>query len=181
MAHNYIYIDDTFGNLEKGTINALQKGNEIQINFTFPADSWEDQIEVFTSQLPQNDGVLIDLRLNDIANSNGLNAQFRGSSVAQELRTLVKEKVIASDFPIVLISANNKIEESLDKTSYDLFDYVINKNNIEQPNGITFKEFRRLLITLSEGYKVLNKKHGTAGSNPSNRGKYFRPAIFRSF
>jgi hypothetical protein len=161
MEYNYLYIDDTKDAIERGTINGLEDGNEIRIDFKFPKN-WESQINELVSAIPNYSGIIIDLRLNDNPNSEGKFAQYRGSSIAQELRTLAKENLIKNDFPILLISANDNIEKSLDQTSLDLFDYRISKNSIgAEPNGISYLEFRNKLKWLADGYNYLNNSDKT--------------------
>jgi hypothetical protein len=156
MPYRFIYVDDTKNEIEKGTINGLQDGGEIEIEFRKPGD-WEEQINEITSRLAQSNGIILDLRLNDNPYQDNKFAQYRGSTVAQELRTLAKENKFENDFPIVLISANDNIERSLDQTSLDLFDYCINKNKIGQVDGIAFAELRTKLKWLADGYLTLNK------------------------
>lgn len=156
MAYRYIYIDDTKNEIEQGTINGLQDHGGIEIEFRKPGD-WEDQIKEITKILPDFNGIILDLRLNDNPYEDNKFAQYRGSTMAQELRTLAKENKFKNDFPIVLISANDNIEKSLDQTSIDLFDYVINKNKLEQIGGITYATLRNKLKWLSDGYHFLNQ------------------------
>ena len=163
MPYRYIYIDDTKDEVEKGTINGLQDGNEIEIEFKKPGD-WEEQIKEITESLPKYNGIILDLRLSDNPYEDHKFAQYRGSTVAQELRTLAKENTFKNDFPIVLISANDNIEKSLDQTSLDLFDYCVNKNRLEQAHGLTYAEFRIKLKWLADGYSYLNKSEKTIES-----------------
>lgn len=162
MQYEYIYIDDTFDQLELGTINGIEHGNLIKVNF-FKPNKWENLIEDLIKLFPKNQGIILDLRLNDKPygkdqNAKDQYAQYRGSTVAQELRTLAKEGVIKKDFPIILVSANDKLEESLDETSIDLFDAVISKNELGSQHGISYLDFKQLLIALSLGYLSLNEK-----------------------
>lgn len=154
-SYNYIYIDDALEDGEKGTINGIQGDGDIKITFKEP-NEWKILIDDLRSNMQKYDGLILDLRLNDNPNKDGLYAPYRGSAVAQELRTLAKENVFKKDFPIILISGNNKIEESLDTTSIDLFDVILNKNTIEDSTGYTYDEIKQLLRVLSEGYNFLS-------------------------
>lgn len=156
MAYKYIYIDDTRDAIEQGTINALQDGKEIEITFKSPND-WEAQMIDLKNILPNFQGIILDLRLNDIPYEVNKYAQYRGSTVAQELRTLAKENKFQNDFPIILISADNNLHKSLDPTSLDLFDFCVSKNRLEQTNGISYLAFRNELKWLADGYSILNK------------------------
>lgn len=154
MAYKYIYIDDLFGKLELGTINGLKYGDKLTVEHFLP-NTWEALIEHLTIIMADADGLLLDLRLEVFAfDEEGHKAKYKGSTLAQELRTLVKEKKIKNDFPIVLISGDAIIEQSLDKTSYDLFEAVIEKEKLG--NEISYAELRDKLCSFSKAYKDLN-------------------------
>lgn len=154
MAYKYIYIDDLFGKIEQGTINGLKYGDKLIVEHYLP-NTWEALIDDLTIKMPEADGLLLDLRLEMFAfNDAGEKAKYKGSTLAQELRTLVKEGKIKNDFPIVLISGDAVIEQSLDKTSHDLFEAVIEKERLG--NQITYQELRDKLFCFSKAYKELN-------------------------
>ncbi len=155
MPYNFIYVDDTFENLEQGTINALQDGGDIVIDFKRPND-WEELMTELTRDLPNNNGLILDLRLNGNPYEGNNYAKYRGSTLAQELRTLAKENLGQKDYPIVLISADKNIELSLDQTSYDLFEMVVNKNHLGNDKKLSYAAFKNKLCWLSEGYDYLN-------------------------
>lgn len=165
MAVKYIYIDDTKEKVEQGTINGIQDGGDIEVTFRFPKN-WDEQIAELINLLPDHQGVILDLRLNDKADDKGYVAKYRGSSIAQELRTLAKENLsVKSDFPIVLISANEVMEQSLDKTSLDLFDECISKNDLgNELKGISYAHFKTILLCLAEGYDFLNRTEKKLGA-----------------
>jgi hypothetical protein len=164
MPYKYIYVDDTQDMVEQGTINGLEHGGEIKVEFLRPGE-WENQLKDLTVLLPDYHGLILDLRLNDNPNKEGKYAQYRGSSIAQELRTLTKENTIKADFPIVLISANDNILKSLDSTSLDLFDAIINKNKLGNEGlGHSYADFRGKLMWLAEGYQFLNSAPKTIQS-----------------
>jgi CheY-like chemotaxis protein len=160
MAYKFFYIDDTQDEIEKGTINGLQKGGEITVTFSEP-DLWEAQIDLIQKTLKDYDGLILDLRLNQLANKKGVIAKYRGSSVAQELRTLAKENQKEKDYPIVLISADSNIEKSLDQTSLDLFDFIIKKSSIEHKPEFTYTNLQIKLKWLVDGYRFLNAAQKT--------------------
>src|SRR5665213_2566569 len=155
MACNYIYIDDTFKDIEKGTINGLENGGEIKIDFLKP-NTWEELLNILMGKLQTSNGLLLDLRLGEIPFEGEKRAEYKGSTLAQELRTRIKEKkIISFDFPIVLISGDAYIKESLDKTSCDLFDAIIEKEKLG--NEIQYSDFKKQLISLATGYQELNR------------------------
>ncbi len=155
MAYKYIYIDDSFDNLEKGTINGLEIGGEIEIDFLKP-NTWEELLRILVEKIPNSQGLLLDLRLGEMPFEDEKRAQYKGSTLAQEIRTLIKEKkTIQKDIPIVLISGDTYIKESLDKTSHDLFDAIIEKEKLG--NEIPFESLKQHLISLANGYLKLNE------------------------
>ena len=158
MPYKYLYIDDTKDDIETGTINGLQDGDEILVNFKKPSN-WENLIEELINILPEYNGIILDLRLNDNPYEDGRFAHYKGSTVAQELRSLSKENKI-EDLPIILYSGTYNIEHYLDNTSLDLFDAVVDKNKLEHPNYMTFYGFRKKLKWLSDGYEFIKKSEG---------------------
>lgn len=155
MPYKYLYIDDTKDDIETGTINGLQDGDEILVDFKKPSN-WENLIEELINILPEHDGIILDLRLNDNAYEDGRFAQYKGSTVAQELRSLAKENKL-EDLPIILYSGTYNIEHYLDPTSLDLFDAIVDKNKLEHPNYMSFNGFRKKLKWLSDGYAFIKK------------------------
>ncbi|SFT46203.1 hypothetical protein SAMN05421857_1158 [Chryseobacterium formosense] len=152
--YKYLYIDDTRERLEEGMINALQDNSNIEITFRGPSD-WETIIEYLKTELPKHNGIILDLRLNDIAYAKGKYAQYKGSTVAQELRSLTKEGLL-NDFPMILFSGTDKLDHYLDPTSKDLFDKIVDKTKIEQPGYFNYEDFKIKLKWLADGYSFLN-------------------------
>ena len=155
MSYKFLYIDDTKNAVEQGTINGLQDGGELEIAWQ-PPKAWEDQMSSLTNELSDANGLILDLRLGDTEYTPGKRAQYRGTTVAQELRTLAKEKTIAKDFPIILFSGNENLSKSLDQTGLDLFDKIVSKTNV-QGDGFSYKKLKTDLIWLSDGYDYLNR------------------------
>lgn len=98
-------------------------------------------------------GLLVDLRLDQEADANGAKVQYRGPTLAQELRTRMAEGDIRS-FPIVLWSINEKFLKSYygDDTSHDLFDAVYGKDAeiVKDPQMVC-----KQMISLAEGYRQI--------------------------
>ena len=145
MEYKYYYIDDE--DTLKGIIVGLC--NEIvDVSYHKPNVAWNDEILFFEQEHAKMDGLMLDLRLED--GINGI--EYKGSTLAQEIRTRQKEGKMRS-FPIILFSANSKLQESLDKTAKDLFDFIQEKGKLDIPEAI--KKFRNILLSLSNGYKYL--------------------------
>jgi hypothetical protein len=169
MAYKYLYIDDVKDNNEIGVINGLKKGGHLEVDFMQPQE-WDKMFqkeingvqneEYLPSKLESYNGLILDLRLYDNANKEGYTATYRGSTVAQELRTLVKEKTISKDIPIVLITANENIDTSLDETGKDLFDTIVKRSNI----GEGYNNLRNELVSLARGYVYINENEKTINS-----------------
>lgn len=101
------------------------------------------------------DGIMLDLRLDEAANATGHRVDFRGTSVAQELRTRMTEGKIRN-IPIVLWSVFRKLVKSYrhDSTSHDLFDAVYDKEKdvTDDPERVS-----RELIALHTGYTEIEQ------------------------
>lgn len=153
MAIKYLYIDDNLTDTVSGQVAALnQNKNELEIVHQQPMGNWEEERTFFLNDFSKvYDGLIIDLRLDDEKNSKGLKSFYKGTSLAQELRTLSTEKAF-KEIPIVLLSATAKIEASLDNTGEDLFDIRISKEKITDSS---FAEIRNKLIALGNAYKYL--------------------------
>ncbi|RRD78302.1 hypothetical protein [Tannerella forsythia] len=157
MAINYLYIDDDSTDRANGTVQGLKKEGRIEVFLSQPESTWEQQIQFIEDRQKEDklDGLIIDLRLDDYANTkDGKKANYRGTSLAQEIRTRQKEKSI-KEFPIILFSANDKITQSLENSGRNLFDVFIEKESITGPN-IYIEEYIPKLIALAEGYRSIN-------------------------
>jgi hypothetical protein len=85
-------------------------------------------------------GVLVDLRLDELPDDSGIKVFYRGSTLAQDLRTRMALGEI-DNFPIILWSVNDKLARSYepDSASHDLFDAVYLKDgpDVSSPEGIS--------------------------------------------
>ena len=149
MSVHYIYIDDDPNSYNK--IQGFEQKDQLSIETVQHEDSWELQMKFLKQKESSIDGLILDLKLDDLPNRNDQRANFRGTSLAQEIRTRQKEGVLKS-FPIVLFSANDKIRLSLENSGKDLFDICIDKSNT---NIESFANYTPKLIALAEGYKKM--------------------------
>lgn len=145
----YLYIDDDPNSQTK--VNGFTR-DVLEIIAMCPKSSWEKQLKFLS--LTEFDGLILDLKLDDIPVDEEHRAQFRGTALAQEIRTRQKERSMRC-FPIVLFSANDNLQESLDSLGKDLFDICINKTNII--NVDDFAVYSKILLALAEGYNILNQ------------------------
>lgn len=158
MAINYLYIDDDSSDRANGTVQGLKKGGFIEVFLSQPESTWEEQIQFIQEKQKEDklDGLIIDLRLDDYANAkDGAKANYRGTSLAQEIRTRQKEGGI-KEFPIILFSGNDKVTQSLENSGKDLFDICIEKDSITNED-IYEKLFVPKLYALADGYTVIKK------------------------
>lgn len=149
MPIQYYYIDD-----DPKSQNKVEgfDNKKISIVAMQHKDSWEEQFSFLKEEEDNYDGLILDLKLDDLPNENNKRADFRGTSLAQEIRTRQKEGVLKS-FPIVLFSANDKTQQALEKSGKDLFDILIDKSKL---NDKAFPIYTAQLIDLSNGYKTLS-------------------------
>ena len=153
MATTYIYIDDDKLEDAKEKVQGFEQA-DLKVITNQHKGTWENQISFIKENEPTLDGLLLDLRLDDFPNEKGERADFRGTSLAQEIRTRQKEGEFKS-FPIVLFSGNDKLEKSLENSGEDLFDICIDKGKVEAK---TFDTLTPRLIAIAEGYKKLSNK-----------------------
>ena len=148
MTTKFYYIDD-----DPNSQNKVQgfENEDLDIVAMQHKDSWEEEFSFLNDEKDHFDGIILDLKLDDLPNSNGKRADFRGTSLAQEIRTRQKEGSMNS-FPIILFSANDKTQQALENSGKDLFDILINKSMLD---NIAFSRFTPQLIDLSDGYKRL--------------------------
>lgn len=144
----YIYIDD-----DPNSNNKIQgfESEDLFITTEQHQNSWEEQMRHIKEIEKSIDGMILDLKLDDMPNKNKIRADFRGTSLAQEIRTRQKEGLLKA-FPIVLFSANDKVDLAMENSGRDLFDVFIDKSNIDIDS---FTIYNSQLIALSEGYKEL--------------------------
>ena len=149
MSVRYIYIDD-----DPKSQNKVEgfDNRELSIVAMQHKDTWEEQFSFIKENENDFNGLILDLKLDDLPNENNKRADFRGTSIAQEIRTRQKQGVLKS-FPIVLFSANDKMQQALEKSGKDLFDILIDKSKLDDK---AFPTYTSQLIDLSDGYATLS-------------------------
>ena len=91
MAIHYFYIDDDPESQKK--VEGFNS-EELSIYAMQHKDSWELQLEFLKEYEDKYDGLILDLKLDDLPNDNNIRAKFRGTSIAQEIRTRQKEGIL---------------------------------------------------------------------------------------
>jgi hypothetical protein len=158
MEIHFLYIDDDKVQTSKEKVQGFEQQGRLTIVPNQHKGTWEEQLKFIEENENSMNGLILDLRLDDFPNEETKYANFRGTSLAQEIRTRQKETTLIS-FPIVLFSANDKLEQSLENSGEDLFDICIDKSKI---NANSFDIYTPQLISLAEGYKFLSKNKDVA-------------------
>ncbi len=149
--YKFIYIDDLSDTI--GTTRGFSVEGALKVYAEKPLDTLEEQINRIKDQ--DIDGLILDLRLDDYENDNQKKAQFRGTTLAQEIRTRQKEGEI-EQFPIFLFSGNDNIDRSLNSATIGIFDLCIKKESIDADK---YEEYQDYFIAIAESYK--NKIHNS--------------------
>lgn len=169
MTINYLFIDDENSQTPESYIDLLESQcRDLKIIRVKPCGNYDEEIQRVQENFESSKGsfgLILDLRLNQDANDQGITSNYRGSSLAQEIRTRMAEGALPR-FPIALWSMDQFINESYrnDNTSHDLFDCVYVKDSEVRvaPNRVA-----RELISLVTGYKSINEaKANKAVNNP---------------
>lgn len=150
MPTNYVCLDDEATKV-KPILQLLEQANpDLKVDIRTPVQ-FDDEIRQIGKL--KVDGLLLDLRLDRAADSDGLRVNYRALSLAQELRTRMTESEIRS-FPIVLWSVDDNFKVSYDKdeTSHDLFDRQYYKASVTDKKAVIANE----MIALANGYKTIN-------------------------
>lgn len=149
MKYQFLYIDDE-PQKAKGIIKPIQSSN-ITIVTEAPL-SWNDQKKnlIEESKLNQFDGLLLDLKLEFSDGTN--NIKYKGSDLAQSIRTEIKSGH-TKDLPIFLCTTDNNLRAIFDRTSSDLFDLVFNKDDFNKHDVEIQNEF----ISFASSYHEMNK------------------------
>lgn len=150
MPTNYICLDDEAAKVSP-IVRLLEEGfHDLKVEVRNPIQFDEEVRQLGRLKI---DGLLLDLRLDRAANSDGDRVNYRALSLAQELRTRMTEAEITA-FPIVLWSVddNFKISYDKDETGHDLFDRQYYKAAITDKGAVIARE----MASLSVGYKRIN-------------------------
>jgi len=147
--YRYLYIDDE----GKDTSEALASGLSSE-NVTVEYQ----HVSIFNTEfikknLDNYDGIVLDLRLDDTANSSN----FTATEFAQHIRTLVTKGDLNKDLPIVLFSTDDKLEQvyATDLSSHNLFDSYYSKTETE-----THANASEEMFALAQGYiEIANNKN----------------------
>jgi len=143
----YLYIDDESNETVNSFTNGLADKN---LTIEYKHVDEINPKDFFINNLKYYDGVLLDLRTDELSK----NSNFTGSVWGQHVRDLSTDpKLQVKDVPIVLFSTDEKLRDTYfkDLTSNNIFDRFLTKGN--RPDNAKIK-----LMSLSKGYIVISKE-----------------------
>lgn len=146
----YLCIDDERGDRLEAILDRLRRDG-LSVELYAPAP-FDDEVTLIAES--DADGLLLDLRLDDVPRSDGTRVKYRAVALAQELRTRMTEGDIRP-LPIVLWSVERKFRRSFssDRTAHDLFDAVISKTDVSQdPAPVVGR-----LVALADDYPLIRE------------------------
>lgn len=134
----YLYIDDERPEDVRGIVRNLSiRPNDLVID-SKRAIGWNEQVEYIKAHQDDWDGILMDLKLEfPISEHISDRLVYGASALAQEIRSLTKKEDLV-DKPIILCSTDNNYLTYFDKTSSDLFDACLEKNEIVTTPKVDF-------------------------------------------
>jgi len=148
----YLYLDDEAEATTEAIVDLLgrQRG-DLEVVYQYPKSFSEQATEIMTGGF---DGLLLDLRLDQVAKAGEPKADYGAFSLAQEIRARSTDGRLP-DLPIILCSTEAKINKSFkhDDTSHDLFDIFVLKDTITANVVQTTDK----MVALSSGYKNISK------------------------
>jgi hypothetical protein len=151
----YLCIDDKPVEVEIALRRLRRNSSELFVKCVAPI-ALDRQVKVIRnlSKSRRLDGIVLDLRLDDSAQKNQIPVDYKAQQLASNLRTHMADGKI-KDFPIVLWSISEKLAKSFnrDLLSHDLFDHVIDKEELDDNRAIT----AAILVSLAKGYKSIAK------------------------
>ena len=158
MAIKYLYLDDEKPEAVRPFLRELKRyDGDLEIEH-HPPLPYREQLPWLSQQ--NFDGLILDLRLDQFPNwqpnTEPRKAEFRATTLAQEIRTRATEDHKAFQIPIVLWSTDEKLRESYtrDDTSHDLFDLKCVKSDISN-NEDDAERMAKQLASLARGYKEI--------------------------
>lgn len=143
MQYRYLYIDDEGKDTSEALANGLSNEN-VSVEYKHVSEFTTEYIK---NNLANYDGLLLDLRLDEIPNKESKLSNFTATEFAQHIRTLVTKGDLTKDIPIILFSTDEKLQQvySTDLSSHNLFDSYFSK--VDTPKNASNE-----LFALAKGY-----------------------------
>lgn len=158
MSNKYIFIDDQDIEKTEPITNRLSSFGNIIIE-PVKVMHFQDIVDYISKNIENIDGIILDLRLDEIAVSGSNNTvKYKAPALAQELRTLSAETVQGQrrlkDLPIVLCSTDENIKAIYrnENTGHNLFDIRFLKTDTDN-----FHQISKQLLCLLKGYELINQ------------------------
>jgi hypothetical protein len=164
---NFLCIDDQQDNTPEDFIRVLESYADLKITRNLPTEIGPQIDSILAASAnTENFGLLVDLRLDMEAGPDQIRVPYRGTTLAQELRTRLAEEAGYNSFPIILWSINTKFAKSFqrDDTSHDLFDAIYGKD--EEINDCPDLVARQM-CSLAKGYSRINLAQANNSLNSS--------------
>lgn len=164
---NFLCIDDQQDTTPEDFIRVLEGEADLKVTRLLPIEIGSQIDLIFNaSNCTANFGLLVDLRLDMEVGSNHARVPYRGTTLAQELRTRLAENPKQNAFPIILWSINTKFAKSFkpDDTAHDLFDAIYGKD--EEVNDCPHLVAAQM-CSLAKGYDEINRAYVDGTLNPS--------------
>lgn len=153
MAFKGIYIDDDTREFRYARLLSDSNKDGITFQCKQPGILGKFAQEIIDAK---PDLVAMDYRLDENQQDNSDN-DYRASPLAQQLRDKLCDQP-NQDFPIILISTEEKIETFFkpDKTAHDLYDEWYRKEKLIDSSKLV----RKQIVSLIKGYKIIAKNLG---------------------
>lgn len=146
----YLYLDDAQLDESRDKVSGLSMQNVLNVKVEQNLPGWKQQMERLKKV--DYDGLILDLKLDELPVDDGQYAGYRGTTIAQLIRDYQKEGTLKA-FPMLLFTGEDNMKRALDNTGRDLFDMIIEKGSL---NINTLKKLPGQLAELSECYQQLN-------------------------
>ncbi len=146
----YLYIDDDTLQNSQEKVSAIVVKDYLQIMVEQNLRVWEQQMKRLKNK--DYDGLILDLKLDEMPVEDRRHAEYRGTTVAQQVRDHQKEGSMMA-FPMILFTGEENMKNALDNTGRDLFDMIIEKGSLTPQ---TASVIPIQLSELSNFYKQLN-------------------------
>ena len=161
MAYKGFFIDDTIDEGIYASLLSTEGDAGLEIKYIEVTEAAALAGDLFSSN---PDIVAIDFRLDENPDMIDPKSAYQGSGLAQLLRDKATVEPLR-DFPVVLISAEEKFERYYrpDSTAHDLFDRTYGKVSA----GEKKEQVRLELLSLCDGYRSLKAAWGEGGDRLS--------------
>lgn len=146
----YLYLDDAQLAESRDKVSGLSMPGVLEVRVEQNLPGWEQQMVRLKNV--DYDGLILDLKLDELPVDSGQYAEYRGTTIAQLIRDYQKDGTLKA-FPMLLFTGEDNIKHALDNTGRDLFDMIIEKGSL---NINTLQKLPGQLAELSECYKRLN-------------------------